>query len=100
MPQWQPIETVWTNMKNHIQREYHHAKQNYPKMRQDVVHGFYGKPGTSYKGITPSMTNRLIKKCEKSMLTWLNQYTEHNVSSLIDFKFQANDSNLDMIEDF
>ena len=69
-------------------------------MRGDVVDGFYGKEGTSYKGITPSLCTKLTKKCEKRMIKWIKQFTNCEINSLKDFKIENKNDDLTMAEEF
>ena len=96
MPQWQPIESVWTIAKGHVRKKYTHCDQNYTKMRKDLVAGFYGDKDTSYRGVTPVAAKKLTLKCEKLMLKWLNKHNDSNYTKLKEFKRVS----LDMAEAF
>ena len=101
-PQWQPIETVWGIAKSYVSRNYSYSLQNYPKMRSDLIDGFYGNESKSYKGVTPKRVRKLTFECEKLMLKWLNEFGNLDISltDLKNYKLQDNDDTLPVAEDF
>ena len=99
MPQWQPIETVWTISKGYVRRKYTHCEQNYEKMRCDLVCGFYGDEH-GYPGVTPGRVRKLTLECEKLMLAWLNETTKSSYSNLKDYKNEESIVKEDTLEEF
>ena len=76
-PQFQPIETCWAQVKNYVLRQYRHSQQNYTKMRNDVIDGFYGKG--EHKGITGELCAKMITRSEKNLTQWARAFGHFNI---------------------
>ena len=70
----QPIELVWSYVKNYVARRYHPARTS-AQLREHIHEGMYGSPDDKHTGLTPELIQKLIPQTPK----YINDFLVNNL---------------------